>query len=802
MPKLHDARVNFSAGRTNKTLSNREAADAYSGSIYDANNMMVTSEAKLSRRWGTFIRQSLANGDRIEGWNFARIDTAQFILVFSPARLEIYDLTQALRATFTSMPWTADTIPFMSISFDKTEIIITDNSFAPKIVKLNETTGTFSQRDFAFKKTGDNQKLLAPFYQFVSDDVLFFPTIFTTEGHSAVYGSHIADVANIDWRTFSIANGTGRLTSSEDYFTPNHVGVRMRLGDGELEVTGYRGPRHVDIKVYSDLVKKLPTDPFYCREAADYIEVAAPDHGLKVGDVLLIGGVTRLSTATSPSLISRLSRCMGYARDASTITNGEDGPGPYKVLRVEDKDHFEIAIFSISAIPDPYVSFKVGIGLDATFGGSTGGNSANFDADYLLGGGDVMLFPLTGFRGLKEQVFSAERGWPQCSAVHEKRRWYGGSTSLPNAVFASAIGTTEDFDPNEGDPNDALVMLGIGEQSRVRHIVPGYDVAIMTDNGEFFIPGSPETAITQETVRAVPATNFGASYTPPIRFDGGVYFVDAIGRTIREMRPTQRGEYESPPASVVCPDWVKSPKDVTFFQGAGQFSTPLTLWANEEDGSVLVMHSSKADGFFGFMRWTIEGASIVSCAGVGSRLFALVERGADKFLVEFDALTERFITTDLTVTYGAGAGTAFVAAPHPNATLEIVQDAKLIETVTTNVSGNFTTGASIENFTAGIPMSFFADMHRARAGDGRGTNLGKIQRLVDVEIEWDGTSTGLVHGQNALSHLEAPALALPEEIEGWRKYVIGEWGDSPRLRVSGETAGLFRISAAVLNVYF
>lgn len=769
MPTLHDLRTDFRKGRTGQALQSKVEARAYSNSLYDAQNMMVTSDGKLLRRWATIIKAKLAGGNsRLESWTYAETANARFLLVFSDEELTIYDedLTERFNA---GAPWDSDAIWFLTLSADKDQMIVTDTSFTTQLITFDADAGTFSMQDFAFDLSSDKSRLRAPFFQFVDDDTTCDLTILTSAGASTGYGSDIATASGNSAGDFDLAAGTGLMNTSADVFTADHVGGRIRVLDGELEVTAVNSATEAQVKVWRDIAAKLENDPFFVRNGSTLVEVAYFDHGLAVGDEVFFAGISSLGP-----IKDLLTSAVQFASDGTTSGGASGTPGTYTVSRIIDKDHFEIE-----------------------------GEGTPHNNDELVGGSDVLLFRFGGITGFEEPAFGFARGWPQAVGTDGSRTWLGGTELLPDAAWGSRPYLSRNFDPGEGDPDDAVTLYGIGQKARVRHIVPGFDLFILTDQGEFYVPGSRESTITQEAARAVTATPYGTSYTTPFVFDTGVYFVDPEGTNIREIavRPDEQG-YHSPPVSVVIPDWVKSPKDATRYSGSEAQATPYLVWSNMTDGAMIVMHSSRADDALGFMRWTIKDARVISAAGLGSRLFACVEWNGSAWLVEFDTVSD-YATVDMAEKLSAGVERSQWVANHlASLTVQGESGTKAYAGLTIDAGGAFTLPEKVTDVTVGLPMSWSATPHAGRAASGQGPKVGKMQRLVSAEIHWEGTTTGMVGDETVISAFDAPVLSEPEPIDEWRQYFIGEWGREPRVALHGDEPGKVRIGALVLNVYF
>ena len=772
MPTIHYEQYDFRKGRMGSNVRNRKETKAFASSVRDAENCMVLLDGGIWRRWGTVIRAELADDARLESWDFAAGLTTRFLLLFSAGKLVIYDMTLTVRADFSGCPWTAEGVRFLQLDYDRARLVITDQTFRTQFLDYNAATGLFSLSDFGFSLSDDQTRLRAPFFQFASKTNRANLTIFTSAGQSTGYGTHIATAGGFSTSTFNLTAGTGEITTTEDLFLPEHVGSRMRLLEGELEILTVVNARKATVKVWRDVAVMLDANPFFLRNGSRIVEVSWFDHNLRVGDQVYFTGLSNTGSDAAGALLHNACR---MATDTGTVAAPAGGAAAYTVLRVIDKDTFEIR----------------GGGTVAT-------------ADGLHGGSDVLAYPLSGILNITEPAFSNARGWPQACCFHETRLWLGGTPNLPDAAWGSVFSDGTNFDTGTGEQTDAVALYGVGQQARIRHLVSGFDLIILTDASEIYIPGNTDTPITQETARAVTTTGYGSAFTVARRFDGGTVFVEAVGNHIREMSVEARDqEYTAAPLTATVPEWVQEPDESAVYDGAPGEATPYLIFTNSADGSALVMHSSRQDDSFGFMRWTLENGMFRSFAGVGTRLFCVAQRGAQFFLLEFDTQTDSPITVDFgTIFDVAEAATAFVAPFDVSRTVQMQSGGRVYSDVAIGADGSFTIPEPLTDFAIGDPMPFRVSFHSPITASGQGSKSGKMQRLVSVQINWNGTETGLVEGQSALLPEDNPLFAAPTPIDGWREYYIGNWDREPFFSVTTDKPGQVRIRGVVQDAFF
>lgn len=771
MAKLQDFRSDFRKGRTGSGLRVRQDVKAYSSSVKEALNMMVLSDGRIGRRWGTEIQLGLSADTRLETWDFAEGNLTQFLLLFSDAELKIFDANFSLRATFTSQPWTASTKDFLSVTAERTSLVITDESFITKIVSYDTVTASFAISDFAFKVSDDESRMYAPFFDHVGGGITATTSIYTAAGLSTGYATFVNQASG---GTGDLANGTGTLTTDQDFFLAAHVGSRLRLLDGEVEITAIASATSASITVKKDLAKRLDINPFLQRKSSKLLEVSYFDHRMKVGDSVFFVGI-----ADKDSLPSMLTGAPKQATSSTSATCA-GSPVAYTIKRIIDLDFFEIE----------------------ANGSHTPTN------DIITGGSDVLCFKFNGFTSILEPAFSNARGWPTSCCIHERRLWLGGSQTLPDAIWASQFSDFRNFDTGDGGIADAIAGYGIGKQARVRHMISGYDLQVYTDTSEIYVAGSDNAAISQASLRAITATENGCSYTQPFRFDGGTFYVDKIGSSIREFSSeSKETEYTSLPVSTVITDWIKSPKHTATYAGSSVFGfTPYMFFTKQTDGSMLCLHATRSDDSFGWMRWKLDYGTFESVASINSRLFAVAKCTYNNtyYLLEFDSQSENYITTDFSEKLTSGTATSsWTSLFIPSRTVQIGDGYRTHQNQAIAADNTFTTDTALTSISIGDQMSWNVIMHAPIANTQSGSQIGKKQRLVSVEINWDGATTGFVQNQEVMLQSDFSSIdfsAIP--VDEWRQYYVGIWDREPNLTLSGNKIGQFGMRAVVLNVYF
>jgi hypothetical protein len=515
---------------------------------------MVLADGSLHRRWGTWFRTDLSWRTRIEAWEYSDVSGFKFWLLFSDGALIILDDTLTERASFYSAAWDATALWTMDIEFINDEIWIADTSFRTRVVSFDPDADTFSLDPLAFDKTDDGLSLGVPFYLFPEgEDIGWSLTNYMTAEAGSASADGIATILGISGLDYDPEAGPGKMTTDADFFTDDMIDLHLGLLDGEVKIVSVIDARNATIKVVRNVSRALGDNPIWLRANSRVAEIAAFEHGLSVGDEVVIFGLSDESADKAKDVLDEAPH-EPKSTDAEPSTDSGRF-GSYFVVKVTDTDHFEVE-----------------------------GTAEKPDWVGLHGGVDVKIIPVGALKDIKEQVFSDHRGWPAAVCFHEQRVWLGGTPSLSSSAFGSRINEYRRFEPGVGDPGDGVTLYGVGGQARIRRMMSGFDLIIFADNGEFYVPGSTDRAITPETGRALKATRYGSAFTAPQELDGSIFFIDKSGSHLREFSAENRdADYVAPPATVVVPDWIKEPKHSALFQGADQ-ETSRTLPSGRSPG--------------------------------------------------------------------------------------------------------------------------------------------------------------------------------------------------------------------------
>ena len=188
-----------------------------------------------------------------------------------------------------------------------------------------------------------------------------------------------------------------------------------------------------------------------------------------------------------------------------------------------------------------------------------------------------------------EDVFSSTRGFPKTGVFHEGRLYFGGSKSLPNALFGSKVSDFFNFLEAEGLDDDAIfAILSSDSVNAITGIRSGRDLQIFSTGNEFFVQQSEGQPITPGNLTIKAATSSGSKPNiMPVSVEGGTIFLQRSGKALREFLFSDAElSYQSNNISLLSSHLLKSPVKIAFRRATSTDDGDLLMIVNGTDGSM------------------------------------------------------------------------------------------------------------------------------------------------------------------------------------------------------------------------
>lgn len=576
MPRIRVPLNNFAFGEINPSLTSRTESPVYKQAAESVKNLTIRAEGGVINRAGMKRRynfthtydSSLLQQVRIEPFVFS--DDEKYIIAFSSAKIECFrimpDTTLSLVSTVTTdvdgnaVPITNTNINQFTFSQRGDFMFLAHTSFLCRTLVRTSLTA-FEMRTFEFAQSLDGNNIYQPYYNFQPSGVTL---------------------------SASATSGTGvTLTASANYFTSNHVGVRLLIGETEATITAFTDAQNVTANIHGTLKTQLDIDALQTKNGSNKVEVTHALHGLASGASITIaeaGGVGGISAANIN--------------------------GSRTINRVIDENRYEV----------------------------TAGANASSEA---IGGGSPTIESGAATTEWYEQSYSSTNGFPAAVTFHEDRLWFGGTPAQPDTIWGSKSGEYFNFDLGKANNGDSIELdASTGVTNQIRHLVSNRDLQVFASQSEFYVPSFQDQPITPANAKVSSQTPFGSGFVRPTSLDGSTLFVQATGTAVRDyIYSDGEGAYTANMVSLLSSHLINSPVQLATVKGS--LSRPgAYAFFLMNNGEIATFYSVRAENRAGWMRWTTTGRFHSVCS-VDESLYAVTVRndgsGTDKlFLEQFD----------------------------------------------------------------------------------------------------------------------------------------------------------------------
>jgi hypothetical protein len=222
MTKAYATKTNFTAGELSPYMLGRSDLTAFENGAMELKNVYIHPTGGVSRRAGLKYIDTVSGNGRLLAFEYNTEQT--YLLVFTDLNIDVY-MDGAKMASFET-PWMVSQIKNINWTQSSDTLLVVHPDVSPKkITRSSHNDWTIS--DWEFEHDIETDEIYQPYYKFVGADVTLTPSDVT---------------------------GSITITASDDIFTEDYEGKRLRFTDGgEVEITSFVSASSVNADVVVDL---------------------------------------------------------------------------------------------------------------------------------------------------------------------------------------------------------------------------------------------------------------------------------------------------------------------------------------------------------------------------------------------------------------------------------------------------------------------------------------------------------------------------------------------------------------------
>lgn len=236
--------------------------------------------------------------------------------------------------------------------------------------------------------------------------------------------------------------------------------------------------------------------------------------------------------------------------------------------------------------------------------------------------------------------------YPGAVTYFEQRRWFGGTFTRPNNLWATKSGTESDMSyslPSQDDDRIA-VRVAAREANRIQHMVPLAQLMLLTAAAEWRVSPLNSDAITPSSMSVRPQSYVGANNVQPLVVSSAMIYAAERGGHLRECGYSyEAGGYISNDVCLRAPHLFDNYNIVDMAYAKAPW--PIA-WTVNDQGDLIAMTYVPEQQVGAFSKIETNNGRFRSCCVVAEGdediLYCVVERiiaGVNHFYVE--RMTER-----------------------------------------------------------------------------------------------------------------------------------------------------------------
>lgn len=740
MTVVRKVKTNFTGGEIGALLAGRSNLQVYEDGVAELRDFRVMAQGGLRRRPGSTYCATLQNiVYQHESYVFNSTQSYQFL--FSDARVDIFDGDGALVQTITSCAWTTAMIGALSVYSGGDYTFICHPDLPTQQLKRTGAT-TFVMSAFAFEVqlSGASSPTYQPYYKYADAGTTLRVEQLTGYTDAAGYAP----------------GSTVRLTASVAMFTSAYIGLFMKVGTGQIEITGYTSTTILLGTVRTkNLRMALSENPFQCFAGSATLRLFLPFHAFTVAQNFVI------------------SMGEGFRNIPSTGINGT---------------------WAVTAVGANTLDYACGTVADAP----------------AVGGGVAAYYWAGDFTtpDWSEPMFSVVRGYPNCGGFHQSRHVFGGGKGVPNRLNFSSVEAPFNFDVGTGLDNESIqVEIAAKRVPIIRHIVSDKHLQLFTSEGEYYAPfGLGNKPLTPGSISIFDQTNYGVTDTVrPVRFDGSTLLVTKTGKSVRELLFGNNDTgYSAPNVSFQAAQLLRTPIGLTALMEDEEQQEATAYIVNGDDGTIATFTFARKEQIAGWALWTTSGLYKTACV-VDRKLFTVVRRTVNSTTKTFLEKVNHDAMLDCSVIATGTAATDWAGFSHlANQSAKVVVDSTgALDPQVVTGAGHVTLPETATRVEVGFDFIPTLLTLPPEVSMPEGPTLGQPRRVVRVILQVDTTVAASVNGKHFTLRAAGDDLTVaPTALTGLMEFWLMGWDKKGQVRISCPSPVPFTLLGLSIEIEF
>lgn len=377
-----------------------------------------------------------------------------------------------------------------------------------------------------------------------------------------------------------------------------------------------------------------------------------------------------------------------------------------------------------------------------------------------------------------EAAWSATRGYPRSVQYHNDALFFGGTRSLPDVFWKSAIGNYFNFDETRAEADSAMSSnVKSDDINDIRYMVSADDFIILTSESEFYADGNITPALAFEMRKQ--EERGCRAYVKPVFVDGAPIYIDARADVLRELTYSDSdAKYSSTNLSLFSPGLIRDPVHLAHQRPEGVRDNDY-IWTINGDGTWTVFNTLRKQGISAFTTGSSREDKFITAEDLNGDLYAIFLRDIDG---ESEYYLERFsfdVTMDCCVQY-SGVATDEITGLTPliGEDIKILTEGYVYGDATVDAD-TYALNKEVTSYVAGLPFNLKIETLPPSTQLQDGTSIGQIRRLTEVSLGLSNTGDCVVNGQPVRNRrFGQPLFDAPPPLINGRKRVTLRGGYS------------------------